>query len=51
MSDGTTIECAEHGAAALTYVCRHLAANPAQRWYCEYPTEDNPWPDAWCAVQ
>jgi len=22
--------------------------NPKQRWYCDYPSEDNPWPDAWC---
>lgn len=42
------IVCAKHGARQRTYVCLHLAAEPKQRWNCDYPTEDSPSPDAWC---
>lgn len=40
--------CDIHGSAPATYLCVHLADNPVQRWHCTYPSEDNPWPDAWC---
>jgi hypothetical protein len=43
------IDCSEHGSARATYVCRCLIAQPVQRWYCDPPDADNPWPDAWCA--
>lgn len=49
MSDEYPVECATHGPANDTYVCVHLAAQPRQRWYCDYPSADNAWPDAWCA--
>lgn len=42
------IDCPSHGEAYATYICGHLAAEPNQRWYCDYPSKDNPWPDAWC---
>lgn len=49
MTDDSAIECSTHGKATATYVCEHLIADPKQRWCCDYPTADNPWPDAWCA--
>ncbi len=48
MTSENTIQCAEHGEACITYICGHLSENPAQQWYCDFPTEDNRWPDAWC---
>jgi hypothetical protein len=48
MADDNLIRCAEHGDATATYVCEHLAMDPEQRWYCDYPSESNRWPDAWC---
>jgi hypothetical protein len=44
------IECPTHGEAYATYVCRHLASDPLQQWFCDYPSEENPWPDSWCSV-
>ena len=55
-SDGDTtsqprqVECSDHGAGFSTYVCEHLASNPAQEWFSREPDEENKWPDAWCAV-
>ena len=46
--DSDSIECPTHGPSPETYICEHLAQNGRQRWHCAYPTEDNPWPDAWC---
>lgn len=46
--DSNEVSCSVHGKASVTFVCSHLAANPLQRWHCDYPTEDSPWPDAWC---
>lgn len=43
-------ECPVHGTVYETYVCRHLVDDPQQQWFCDYPSEDNPWPDAWCGV-
>ena len=48
MSDDTKVSCASHGEAYATYVCQHLARNPAQRWHCDEPSADDRWPDAWC---
>jgi hypothetical protein len=51
MSDSEhRIKCATHGEASCTYVCSHLASDPRQRWYCNYPSEEDPWPDAWCGA-
>lgn len=44
------IECPTHGEAHVAYVCGHLAHEPKQRWFCDYPSEENPWPDAWCGA-
>jgi hypothetical protein len=43
------LDCATHGAGFQTFVCEHLAANPAQEWFSGEATVDNKWPDAWCA--
>jgi len=45
----TSIQCGEHGEAAPTYVCGHLCRHPVQRWFCDAPSPDTPYPDAWCA--
>lgn len=45
-----TVECPIHGPSHPTYICSHLSENPEQQWFCDYPTEQNPWPDAWCAA-
>ena len=44
------IKCPTHGEANCTYVCSHLASDPRQRWYCNYPSNDDPYPDAWCSA-
>ncbi len=43
------LDCDTHGKAYSTFIREHLAANPVQRWHCDYPTEDVLWPDAWCS--
>lgn len=45
-----TITCPTHGESQFAYVCKHLIANPAQKWHCGYPEEDDPWRDAWCSA-
>ena len=47
--DYAPIKCHTHGDAYATFICGHLAANPAQEWFSQVPSEDNPWPDSWCA--
>jgi hypothetical protein len=42
------VECASHGQAYATYICKHLVSKPKQRWFADLPEEDWPWPDAWC---
>lgn len=42
------VTCASHKTGFETFVCGHLAKDPAQEWFSEAPTEANPWPDAWC---
>lgn len=44
----TPIQCDQHGEATATYVCGHLCRQPAQRWFCNIPDADTPFPDAWC---
>jgi Family of unknown function (DUF6882) len=48
--ESNRVSCAQHGKASATYLCQHLVEDPVQRWYCDYPTEDRPWPDAWCSA-
>jgi hypothetical protein len=48
-AQGDHIGCAEHGEAYATWVCSHLAADPVQEWFSDYPSEDTPWPDSWCS--
>lgn len=43
------VDCGHGDEACATFVCAHLRAEPAQPWYCDYPSEDDPWPDACCA--
>lgn len=42
------MSCSVHGSSQTTFVCKHLAENPVQKWNCGYPDEDDQWPDAWC---
>jgi hypothetical protein len=44
------IECSSHGVGYEAFVCEHLMSNPAQIWFSDDPTEENQWPDAWCAA-
>jgi hypothetical protein len=43
------IRCDQHPLAYSTYVCEHLSTNSKQQWFSSEPTEENRWPDAWCA--
>ncbi|KRD22200.1 hypothetical protein ASE39_07445 [Acidovorax sp. Root267] len=43
------VHCDTHGEAVATYVCGHLCRNSAQRWFCDMPSTDCRYPDAWCA--
>lgn len=44
-----TVECPTHGTSYPTFICKHLNENPIQQWFCVHPTQNNPWPDAWCS--
>jgi hypothetical protein len=44
----TEIECGTHGRAYAAYLCKHLLEDPQQEWICDYPSDESPWPDAWC---
>jgi hypothetical protein len=48
-ADPGRIECNDHGTGFETFICGHLASNPAQEWFSREASEDNLWPDAWCA--
>ncbi len=51
MSDSEqNVECPVHGTTDGAYICTHLMNDPLQPWFCDYPSEDNPWPDAWCGA-
>src|SRR5262245_11876750 len=43
-----TLDCSEHGEAYTTYVCEHLVKDPVQHWHAAHPSDEDPWPDAWC---
>ena len=43
------IKCNVHGVGQQAFICGHLLTNPRQKWVSDVPTENNPWPDAWCA--
>src|SRR5262249_3987330 len=45
---GSTVQCDEHGTAQEAFICEHLLSHPKQLWCSREPTEENPWPDAWC---
>lgn len=49
MNNDNHISCAEHGDAHATFVCKHIIKNPSQQWFSDFPSENKPWPDAWCA--
>lgn len=44
----TRLKCGEHEEGFATYICDHLVADPAQAWFSDTPSDQNPWPDAWC---
>ncbi len=45
----STVQCATHGDCQETFLCSHLAAGGvALGLNSDEPTEDNPFPDAWC---
>jgi hypothetical protein len=46
--DSKQVSCEIHGKATTTFVCSHLASHPVQSWHSAFPSDDNPWPDAWC---
>lgn len=49
MGDDTDpVDCTEHGKSHPAFVCEHLGEDPVQRWHGDYPSDDDPWPDAWC---
>jgi hypothetical protein len=48
MAERDLVECRQHGKAFETFVCRHLALAPRQRWHSGPVTDEDPWPDAWC---
>jgi hypothetical protein len=50
VTDSQTLHCPTHGESQAAYVCEHLAENAVQRWHCDYPREDNAFPDAWCDI-
>jgi len=43
------IVCGSHGTGYETFVCEHLLSNPKQPWISDEASEQNRWPDAWCA--
>jgi uncharacterized protein YegJ (DUF2314 family) len=44
------VECATHGRGAEAYLCRHLIQGRGLDFHREDPTNDDPYPDAWCAA-
>jgi hypothetical protein len=44
-----SVHCDRHGETPITYVCCHLATGDcAQGFVRDEPTDDNPFPSAWC---
>ena len=42
------VTCENHGEANETFVCEHLVGASGANWYSAEPTENDPWPSAWC---
>lgn len=44
------VQCETHGEAGKTYVCQHLIGDAAVGlgFNRNEPTDENPFPDAWC---
>jgi hypothetical protein len=49
MGEAEKVGCAQHGDAFETFICEHLAEDPAQTWYSNEPRPGNEWPDSWCS--
>jgi hypothetical protein len=45
---GEKITCGYHGDAYAAIVCQHLLEGSGSGFFCEQPTDDDPWPDALC---
>lgn len=44
-----TVHCETHGETEQTFVCTHLAGDPAGLGFnTDELTDENPYPDAWC---
>jgi hypothetical protein len=48
--ESNRLNCSTHGVGFTTYVCEHLLADPAQKWFSAEINDDNKWPDAWCTA-
>jgi hypothetical protein len=44
-----TVACGTHGHGEQTFICEHLVTQPEQPWFSNPPTDEDRWPDAWCA--
>lgn len=44
------IDCDSHGSGYAAYICKHLLADPEQKWFANARSDDDPWPDAWCGA-
>jgi hypothetical protein len=46
------VQCSRHGQQRETYVCQHIVRSVQDQVPCGFladePTEDDPFPDAWC---
>ena len=42
------VSCDTHGEAYEAYVCKHLVGASGLTWHSHEPSEEHPWPDAWC---
>lgn len=50
MSQHESMQCSTHGAAYVTYVCRHLIDGTNKHWYSGAADTEHPWPDSWCGI-
>jgi hypothetical protein len=41
-TESETLHCSTLGETHAACICEHLADNAAQRWNCDYPSQDNP---------
>lgn len=42
------VECGRHGIACAAYVCQHLVEADGMGWCSAPPSDEDPWPNAWC---